>query len=328
EGVAKVSLIFAQGLKWLFREEPTSDVGIDAHVEVVSADRATGRLLALQIKSGESYFEHHTDEGVTYHGNRKHLDYWLNHSLPVAVVLYSPNQGKAYWQHVSARTAIVTQRAWKMVVPWTQELSSDSAKALSEIAEGDPMALWLRRLELDRPWMELIREGRVLVLDVDEWTNKSSGRGDFRLVVLDQQMNEKVVRDWPFQIFPGIPYEELLPQLFPWATIEPHEPTYEWADEDRWTEEEGIWDSEEGRHVMVGDSFAEWQERQPSGLRPYEVGDEVAKWRLQVSLGPVGEALVAPCLRDRRRPDAAPALRRDQPPVPQRIDGRGQGELS
>jgi hypothetical protein len=33
---------------------------------------------------------------------------------------------------------------------------------------------------------------------------------------------------------------------------------------------------------MVGDSFAEWRDRQPSGLRPYEVGDEIAKWRLRL----------------------------------------------
>jgi hypothetical protein len=292
EGVAKVSLIFAKELKWLFREQPTSDVGIDAHVEVVSTERPTGRLLALQIKSGESYFEHQSDDGVTYSGDRRHLDYWMSHSLPVAVVLYSPDRGRAFWQHVSTRTAIETKKAWKMVIPWSQELSVDSAKSLSEIAEGDPVALWLRRLEMERPWMELIREGQVLVLDVDEWINKSSGRGDFRLLVLDQHMNEQVVRNWPLRIFPGVPYEELLPQLFPWATIEPHELTYDWADEDRWTEQEGVWDSEDGRYLMGGESFAEWQENQPSGLRPYEVGDEIAKWRLQLKLGPLGEAFL------------------------------------
>lgn len=45
---------------------------------------------------------------------------------------------------------------------------------LEQHAEGDPLALLLRRLELERQWM-----GEVLVLDVHEWINKSSGRDTF-----------------------------------------------------------------------------------------------------------------------------------------------------
>ncbi|WP_419503868.1 DUF4365 domain-containing protein [Lentzea aerocolonigenes] len=36
-------------LGWLFREQPTEDYGIDAHVEVVDGEDVRGRLLALQI---------------------------------------------------------------------------------------------------------------------------------------------------------------------------------------------------------------------------------------------------------------------------------------
>lgn len=43
-------------LKWVFREQPTDDFGIDAHIEVIHQNVATGRLLALQIKGGESWF--------------------------------------------------------------------------------------------------------------------------------------------------------------------------------------------------------------------------------------------------------------------------------
>lgn len=153
------------------------------------------------------------------------------------------------------------------------------------------MALWLRRFELDRPWMEAIREGQYLVLDVEQWVNKSSGRGAFRLVLFARHLDEKLVRDWPFLILPGVPYEEVIPGLFPWAIVEVDEHTYDDADEDRWREEEGIWDSEEGRYIVM-EPFEEWQARQPTGLRPYQDDGEVAKWRLHLTLGPLGEAFL------------------------------------
>ena len=291
EGVLAVQAFF-NGMKWLCREHPTSDVGIDAHVEVVDNERATGRLLALQIKSGPSYFSQTDEEGITYYGDQAHLDYWLNHALPVVVVLYQPEEKKAYWQLVSPHTVQPTKQRWKLRVPWTNELRAASLPVLAKHAEGDPLALWLRRLEMERPWMERLRAGETLLLDVDEWINKSSGRGDFRLRVLDRDGSEQTVRDWPFQLFPGALYEELIPQLFPWAEIELHEQTYDWADEDRWEQEEGIWDNEDDRYIMAGDSFEEWRASLPQGLRPYEVGDEVAKWRLELKLGPVGEAFL------------------------------------
>jgi hypothetical protein len=64
DGVLSVQRIFNNRLGWLCREHPTSDFGIDAHVEAVANHLATGRLLALQIKSGESYFERTSDAGI------------------------------------------------------------------------------------------------------------------------------------------------------------------------------------------------------------------------------------------------------------------------
>ncbi len=42
---------------WMFREQPTDDVGIDAHMEYVDSSGKPKQLLALQIKSGRSWFE-------------------------------------------------------------------------------------------------------------------------------------------------------------------------------------------------------------------------------------------------------------------------------
>ena len=41
---------------WMFREQPIDDIGIDAHMEFVDSSGKPKQLLALQIKSGASWF--------------------------------------------------------------------------------------------------------------------------------------------------------------------------------------------------------------------------------------------------------------------------------
>lgn len=80
-GINAVEAIFLE-MGWIFREQPTSDFGVDAQAEIKVGKQATGRLIALQIKSGASYFKKR-GENFVYYGSREHLDYWTNHSLPV-----------------------------------------------------------------------------------------------------------------------------------------------------------------------------------------------------------------------------------------------------
>jgi len=48
KGINAVESIFLHEFDWLFREQPVSDYGIDAQVEVVENNTPTGKLLALQ----------------------------------------------------------------------------------------------------------------------------------------------------------------------------------------------------------------------------------------------------------------------------------------
>lgn len=107
-----------------FREQPTNDVGIDAHVELVdiATNTATGQLIALQIKGGPSYLKERTDQGFTYRGNLAHLEYWLNHSLPVFLILVDTVQERAYWQEISDITVEKLDKGWKVTVPFTNVL--------------------------------------------------------------------------------------------------------------------------------------------------------------------------------------------------------------
>src|SRR5690349_8491000 len=84
-GVHAVAEIFEHDFRWFFREQHESDFGIDAQVETTDEEgRPSGKLLALQIKSGASYFRQRGADYV-YHGSLEHLDYWTRHCLPVFI---------------------------------------------------------------------------------------------------------------------------------------------------------------------------------------------------------------------------------------------------
>ncbi|MEO8656823.1 MAG: DUF4365 domain-containing protein [Bryobacteraceae bacterium] len=76
QGVAWVKHAVSRHTGWIFREQTNMDKGVDAQVEEVADGRATGRLIGLQIKSGQSWFKGKTRGGYTYNGDAKHLTYW------------------------------------------------------------------------------------------------------------------------------------------------------------------------------------------------------------------------------------------------------------
>jgi hypothetical protein len=290
-GLLLVEQRIVEELRWIFRNQPVSDFGIDAHLEVVQHESATGRLVAMQIKSGPSYFREETEETIVYRGDPEHLRYWLQHSLPVIVILADPAGRRCYWQVVREDLVTETERGWKMVIPKTQVLDASARAALAELAAGPPHLLRLHRLQADRSLIELLAAGKRLVLEVQEWINKSSGRGDFKILLSKNWDDEEVLAEWTW-LLPGWDYADALPRLFPWADLSLDEDTYDSHDEDAWTEACGIWDSEDKCYIMHTKSFEEWRERLPAGLRPYQEGGEVAAWRLDLTLNELGRAFL------------------------------------
>lgn len=124
---------------------------------------------------------------------------------------------------------------------------------------------------------------------------QDSGRGDLRLIAHPSGGSDAI--EGQFTVFRGLlPYEEALPELFPWADLHVDEDAIDQADEDMWMTETGIWDSEEKRYVGNSEDFGEWRaSRYPAGeLRPYsESAGEVAHWRLILVLNELGRAVPA-----------------------------------
>jgi hypothetical protein len=145
-GVSAAALVF-ETWGWLFREQPVEDYGIDAHVEPVDGpDQPARQLLALQVKSGLSFFREETEDGWWFRAGRRHWHYWLGHVLPVIVVLYNPQAGALFWQHVDASVVQLTSEGGRLLVPRSQVLDSSGAgrdslrQIIRDFRQADPLA--------------------------------------------------------------------------------------------------------------------------------------------------------------------------------------------
>lgn len=129
DGVYIVSLLVSRYLHWTLREQTVSDYGIDAHIEILDDEGATGMLIAAQIKSGPSVFARPAKGGWHYTVDAPHANYWKRHSLPVILILVDTENDRAYWEIVDDRTLISTGKNFKVLVPESHELR-DAGKDL------------------------------------------------------------------------------------------------------------------------------------------------------------------------------------------------------
>jgi hypothetical protein len=142
-GIAAVQS-YAASRRQIWRETGTGDVGVDGNLEYVTADGfATGRIVALQVKSGRSYFAHPSGRGWKFYAEAKHRNYWESFPLPVLLVLHDPDSGASYWTDV--RQALRTRKAESQFI----EVLSDN-----ELGETDAIALFESAGIQDQPFIE------------------------------------------------------------------------------------------------------------------------------------------------------------------------------
>ena len=128
-GVHKTALFFIEKFDWIVREETILDYGIDMHIEIKDKGEATGVLIALQIKSGNSHCaENKQGNFFTYRGELRHLEYWQNHSLPVIFIWHNPFNQKLYWELVSFESSNINlnEKSWTLKIPSNQTLDITS----------------------------------------------------------------------------------------------------------------------------------------------------------------------------------------------------------
>ncbi|MCG2622988.1 DUF4365 domain-containing protein [Arthrobacter sp. I2-34] len=119
------------------RDQTKHDFGIDLQFELTD-DRGdgTGRLLAVQIKTGKSYFSNPTTDGWWFYISERHARYWLNHSLPVILALHDDRNEATYWVRVASDTIESTETGGsKVLVPSGQVLDESAFAHIARFAE-------------------------------------------------------------------------------------------------------------------------------------------------------------------------------------------------
>nr|MCR5483091.1 DUF4365 domain-containing protein [Bacilli bacterium] len=97
--------LIASKREWLYRPQPVNDIGIDAHMEFIDSSDKPKQLIALQIKTGVSYFKETKKDYVVFREiNERQYNYWVMNSLPCIVVLYNPDNDLCIWEELSKNT--------------------------------------------------------------------------------------------------------------------------------------------------------------------------------------------------------------------------------
>ncbi|MDP3877932.1 MAG: DUF4365 and DUF1817 domain-containing protein [Methylobacter sp.] len=120
-GVNLVSTIINNNFKWIFRPTHNEhDFGIDAYVDIVSENNlVTGQSIAMQIKSGDTFFKTKSPNGFTFYGEMKHLNYYMNMNsqYPVLIVICDTSESKCYWEKFDGNKIEKTKTGWKLNIP-------------------------------------------------------------------------------------------------------------------------------------------------------------------------------------------------------------------
>lgn len=168
QGITILKEIIETDLNWIFRPNHLEhDFGIDAYIDVVSENGSvTGKSIALQVKAGDSYFKEENEIGWVFRGQMAHLNYYLNHDIPVLIVLVDISNKKAFWCHCNPNKTIAAGENWKIYVPSSQELNAKSKKDLEKFIS--PIKDYASQLEYFWKTNKLLNEAGMLSLLVDK----------------------------------------------------------------------------------------------------------------------------------------------------------------
>lgn len=213
-GVNAVETVFLS-MGWIFRRQLESDIGIDAHVEPVVEEDATGQLIALQIKSGLSYFRKR-GAAYVYYGEPRHLAYWERHALPLILILHNPKTGEMLWTRVERHRARVTKNgSWSIEISPHAKLTVDSAQTiLDSLPKSDPESTRRQRMALDVDLIRRASEEGEAYLRIEEWINKSLNFRGAEICFGDPDATAEF--DIPFYAS-SRSLALVLDALFPWA---------------------------------------------------------------------------------------------------------------
>ncbi|MBI9069642.1 MAG: DUF4365 and DUF1817 domain-containing protein [Salinivirgaceae bacterium] len=124
-GLNILTKIVENELGWIVRpNHQEDDFGIDAFIDIIIDGYVTGKSIAIQIKSGNSYLKALNNENWNFKGDRKHLNYYLNHDIPVLIVLVDVDNEIAYWEICKVEYVDLHEKTWTLPIPKIQRIRS------------------------------------------------------------------------------------------------------------------------------------------------------------------------------------------------------------
>jgi hypothetical protein len=277
-GVNLVESFFLQN-GWIPRTILQSDVGLDMEVEISEDGMPTGQLLGIQIKTGKSYFNEVSDGSIIFRGSTTHLEYWLNHSLPILIILHNEATNQTIWQKITEKTIIRTSKSFKVSIPINNTLNVAVLNKLKILNKYPIYIQRLQRLAIHKQLMLFIKKDKKIIIELQEWINKSIGRATITIKKIDDEGDEHLLSEGGYIFFKGL---EDLEVLFPWADFYIDDDFYEESDENDY-------------HATYGEhppySFREFRDHLPD-VRAIDLNGEVHLYRFELSLNEIAQSFL------------------------------------
>lgn len=286
--------VIAESNNWMFREQPIDDIGIDAHMEFIDSTGKPKQLVALQIKSGISWFNETKDNSVIFRSiDERQYNYWTMNSLPCIIVLYNPENKLCIWEKLTDETIERTSggngKGFFVKVPLNQIFLDDlSTEKLVSFTNLPQHIVNYNFMLSQKKFMQIIQDGGEIKLHSKEWVNKSSGRGSTELIVNDGNSIETYI--YPYH-FPFTPYTTVFQRLFPWADFSADEDFFEELDISLWKTYHCYYDKDDDEWMIVGDSFEEYRKKL-NPMRSINPSGEVAEYMMVLSLNELGKSFL------------------------------------
>lgn len=168
KGVTLVKTLIENEFGWIFRPTPLEhDFGIDGYIDIVNDQNyITGKSIAIQIKTGSSYFTQPTNSGWKYNGELKHLNYYLNVDNPVLIVIVDLEVNKAFWTEFDTDRITRTKTGWTTNIDKAQFLNKTQKNILQALSgfEIDYLPQLEHQWEMDKQ----MKESGIILLGVNK----------------------------------------------------------------------------------------------------------------------------------------------------------------
>jgi hypothetical protein len=218
QGVTEVQRIVLKEMSWIFREQFESDFGIDAQIEVVDhSRRPTGQLVAVQIKTGSSYFRVVGDT-IPMYVDDDHLKYWDQHALPVILVLHDPVTMQTVWQWADLRSARKTERRWAIDVPKSKILGAGACEEITHQTWSDDGFGLRRRFAFDREFMHKF-DGKNAQIRISLLLDQTPSAGSLD-IFFDDPEKDNPDYEIPIVVSEGDGVAAIMSHYLPWLDYE------------------------------------------------------------------------------------------------------------